>query len=132
MELHFQRLLAIALGGAAGAVCRYAVALACVYMFGPRFPIGILLVNVTGCFLIGLVMHDSLLTADRIGEMIHPALTVGFLGALTTFSTFGYDTLRLWELGRPGAAVANVIANCGLGLAACWLGKVSGEGLWNG
>lgn len=131
MELHFQRLLAIALGGAAGAVCRYGVALACVRLLGPRFPTGVLLVNVAGCYLLGVVMHDVLVANHRIGTVLHSALTVGFLGAMTTFSTFGYDTLRLWELGRPAAAAANVVANCGLGLAACWLGKLSGDWLWN-
>lgn len=130
MDQHLPRLLAIAAGGACGAVCRYLVVLASVRGLGDRFPIGVLIANVLGCFLLGLLMHEALAGDKWFGLAGHAALTVGFLGALTTFSTFGYDTLRLLEMGRIAAAALNLLANCGLGLAACWAGSQTGKLLW--
>jgi len=130
LETHLHRLLAIAAGGALGAVCRYAVVLGCVRLLGDRFPYGVLAVNVAGCFGLGLLMHESWVSGDRLGLTAHAAMSVGLLGALTTFSTFGYDTVRLVELGRHGPAVLNVLANVGAGLTACWLGRLLGNSLW--
>ncbi|WP_425395479.1 fluoride efflux transporter CrcB [Aeoliella sp.] len=127
MDTHLIRLLAIAGGGAVGALLRYAVAVLAVHVLGDRFPYGVLIVNVFGCFLIGLLMHEALVEGKWLPVNSHVAVTIGFLGALTTFSTFGYDTLRLIELGRPLAAGANVLANCILGIGACWLGGQVGS-----
>lgn len=115
-------MFAIAGGGAIGALLRYAVAVMSAHLLGDRFPYGVLIANVTGCFLIGLLMHEALVSGKWLPVTSHVAVTIGFLGALTTFSTFGYDTLRLMELGRPLAAGVNVLANCVLGIGACWLG----------
>lgn len=122
MDAHLIRLFAIAGGGAVGALARYAVAVLSVHLFGDRFPYGVLIANFTGCFLIGLLMHEALVAGKWLPVTSHVAVTIGFLGALTTFSTFSYDTLRLMELGRPMAAGINVIANCAMGISACWLG----------
>lgn len=122
-----QRMLAIALGGAVGAVCRYAIVMTCMRYLGDRFPYGVLAANVVGCFLLGLLMHDSWAPGDRLSLAAHAAVTVGFLGALTTFSTFSYDTLRLLEIGRYGFAATNLLASCAFGLAACWLGAIVGN-----
>ena len=129
MEPHISRLFAIALGGAVGAVCRYGVVLASMRQFGERFPIGVLAANVVGCFLLGLLMHESWIESQKLSGATRAALAVGFLGALTTFSTFGYDTLRLIEVGRPGMAMINVVANCILGVAACYFGGLAGNSL---
>ncbi|MCO6042577.1 fluoride efflux transporter CrcB [Aeoliella sp. ICT_H6.2] len=122
MDTHLIRIFAIAGGGAVGALLRYGVAVLAVHTLGDRFPYGVLIANLLGCFLIGLLMHEALVEGKWLPVTSHVAVTIGFLGALTTFSTFSYDTLRLIELGRPLAAATNVLANCVLGIAACWLG----------
>jgi CrcB protein len=127
MDPQLQRVLAIAVGGALGAVCRYAVVLAFV---GKGFPYGVLAANIVGCFLLGIVMHDTWVDGSRISLTAHAALSVGVLGALTTFSTFGYDTLKLMEEGRSDLAAINVIASVVLGLAACGGGRSLGNNLW--
>lgn len=114
------KLAAIALGGGLGAVTRYGVGLACESVWGNRFGHGTLLVNVAGCFVLGLLMHEAWL-AKPVGPW-HAGLTVGLLGGLTTFSTFGYQTVRHLDAGEPLLALANVALNVVLGLAAAGLG----------
>lgn len=111
-----------------GAVCRYGMVLATMRALGDRFPYGVLLANVLGCFLIGLFMHESLLVQRWLPPATHAAITIGLLGALTTFSSFGYDTLRLYHWSPPLAAL-NVVANCVLGLGGCALGQWVGDHL---
>ena len=130
MDLHVNRLLAIALGGAAGAVCRYAIVMASVRAWGDWFPLGVLIANVLGCYLLGMLMHDALIHGKWLTASGHAAITIGLLGALTTFSTFGYDTLRLYESDRQFLAAINVLANCVLGIGACRVGQLTGEALW--
>lgn len=131
LDQHFTRLIAIGLGGAVGAVSRYGIVVACVRLMGDRFPVGVLVANVTGCFLLGLLMHEALIADRWLGSAAHVAITVGFLGALTTFSTFGYDTIRLIEKQHHTLAMLNVFSNCALGLVACWLGLVAGKTWWS-
>ncbi len=130
MDAHLTRLVAIALGGAAGACCRYAIVIASIRAWGDWFPFGVLIANVVGCFLLGVLMHDAVATGKWLTASGHAAITVGVLGALTTFSTFGYDTLRMLEASRPAAAAINVVANGVVGIAACWIGTRLGELLW--
>ena len=82
------RILFIAIAGALGALSRYGISSFVSDQLGEKFALGTLAVNVIGCFLIGFVMHIALST-DIISEEMRMAITVGFLGALTTFSTFG-------------------------------------------
>jgi CrcB protein len=107
--------------GGAGAISRHLVTLLAVHWFGKGFPVGTLVVNVVGCFALGLLFHvaqtTSLLSDDWLS-----ALSVGFLGGLTTFSTFGYETYARLENSLWGAAAANVLLNLVLGLLAVWLG----------
>lgn len=92
------------------------------------FPWGTLVVNISGCFLIGLL--TTVLT-ERI--LPHPALriaiTVGFIGAYTTFSTFSYETLRQIQDGAVGLAVVNVLASVVIGISAAWLGFMMGRAI---
>ena len=92
------------------------------------FPWGTFIVNVSGCFLLGFLI--TLLT-ERV--LPHPnirmALTVGFVGAYTTFSTFAYETLRLAEDGAVRLALTNVLASVALGILAAWHGTVAGRTL---
>lgn len=126
-------ILFVAIGGSAGALARYGIGIAAARLLGRGFPWGTLAVNVVGCFVMGLVMEVLLDLEAHTSEAITPAIklqmalwrqgvAIGFLGALTTFSTFGYDTLRELEGGKPLLALANVAANVLLSLAAVWAG----------
>lgn len=130
MDLHLLRITAIALGGAIGAVFRYAVVLAAVRAFGNWFPFGVLTANLVGCFLLGLLMHGALVEQRWLHASAHAGLTLGLLGALTTFSTFGFDTLKLIEANRPIAAALNVAINCIGGVALCRVGQLVGDTIW--
>jgi fluoride exporter len=101
----------IALAGAAGALSRYGISTAMSKAFsGSDFPFGTLTVNVIGCFLIGIVMHIGLNT-DIIPPDWRTAVTMGFLGALTTFSSFSYETIQLIENSKYSLVAANITAN---------------------
>tara|TARA_R110001592_G_scaffold116059_1_gene316952 strand:+ start:91604 stop:91975 length:372 start_codon:yes stop_codon:yes gene_type:complete len=108
--------LAVALGGALGAVGRFAVNAAVFPMFGGRLPMGTLVVNVLGSILMGffyvLIIERGVLPAE-----LRNLLMVGFLGAFTTFSTFSLDTLALWQNGHLALAAAYVALNVVLCLA---------------
>ena len=116
-------LLAVAIGGAIGACTRYLVSVWAAGRFGSEFPMGTLIVNIVGCFIIGVFMT---LTTERL--MVSPywrlVFAVGFLGGLTTFSSFGYETLRLVEETDLLQAFWNIALNLGVGLGATWLGIV--------
>jgi len=123
----------VAVGGSAGALARYGVGLAAGKLWGKGFPWGTLLVNVGGCFVMGIVIELLLDLEAHSPEVVTPALNlkmafwrqgvaIGFLGALTTFSTFGADTLRELEGGRPLISLTNIVTNLAMSLAAVWLG----------
>ncbi|MBP2639575.1 MAG: CrcB-like protein [Firmicutes bacterium] len=118
------KILAVAIGGSIGAVTRYLVSTWAAGRFGPSFPYGTLIVNVIGCFIIGAFMT---LATERL--LISPywrlLVTVGFVGGLTTFSSFSYETFKLLEDAEVAAAISNVAANCVLGFFATWLGMLT-------
>jgi len=113
----------IGIGGFLGAVCRYIVALWIGQRWGRTFPLGTFVVNISGSFLIGLLM--SLFTEKF---MVSPQgrlfLVVGFLGAYTTFSTFEYETGNLLKDGEWSIALANVILSVIAGFVALKLGEL--------
>jgi len=112
-----KQLLLVALLGGIGAVTRFLLSAWTLRSFGDAFPLGTLIVNVVGCGLIGVLFQlDASLRI--VSEEWRVALAAGFLGGLTTFSTFGLETVRLIELGRQAVAAANVIANLALGLVS--------------
>jgi len=116
----------VALFGAVGAVCRHGANLLAFRLFGPLFPLGTLAVNVVGCFLLGMLAHFG----HRLDPIYRTALSAGFLGSLTTFSTFSYETVRFLEEGRFGLAGLNLAANLGMGLAAAWFGLELARSIW--
>jgi len=117
------KLLAVAAGGAVGACTRYLVSLWAAERYGSDFPYGTLLVNVTGCFIIGVFLT---LTTERM--IVNPywrlVVAAGFLGGLTTFSSFGYETLRLADSANFLPAFSNVALNLCVGLLATWAGII--------
>lgn len=106
----------VAAGGALGALCRYMTGLFTVSVFGPSFPVGTLIVNVVGCFVIGSVYATQ--PSGLLGDFV----LQGFCGALTTFSTFSLDNFRLFQQGYAARAALNVLLNLVLGLGAAALG----------
>ena len=112
-------------GGSLGALCRYAVTLLCVRLFGTRFPWGTLAVNLAGCFLIGLsaalALHGGFMTPT-----VRVFFVTGFLGALTTFSTFAMETVHFARSESGLIALANVlvhnVAGIALTFAGVWIG----------
>ncbi|HVJ87110.1 MAG TPA: fluoride efflux transporter CrcB [Caulifigura sp.] len=111
------RLLVIAAGGALGALARYAVS----EWFVRRLPAGTLLVNVVGCFLIGLAMGLSI-EHRWMSPNVRLFFVTGFLGALTTFSTFGWQTFSLAEKKDFTLALANIGLNVVGSLVAVAIG----------
>jgi CrcB protein len=112
----------VLLGGAIGSLARYLAGTALMSRYSGRFPLGTVIVNVTGCFLIGAVM--TALTQ----KMAHPNwrlfLVVGFLGGYTTFSSFAWETYISVRDGSPLVGLFNVITSVFLGYLAVWLGVI--------
>lgn len=121
--------VAIAIAGAAGALCRWSLT-AAVQKFVPGvFPWGTLVVNVIGCFVLGFAATHFAVREDW-SLALRTALISGFLGAFTTFSTFSFDTVELLRTGHAVKAVGNVALSVGIGLAAAALGiRVASRGL---
>lgn len=117
--------MAIAIGGAAGALARWFLGGFVYAVLGTAFPWGTLLVNIVGCLGLGLIaaFTESAVSGDLLGS----ALGIGFLGAFTTFSTFSLESLRLMQDGEPARAAAYVLASVGLGLTAVWVGLEAGR-----
>lgn len=117
------RFLAVAVGGALGAMSRYGVALLVAIFWKRDFPLATLLINVSGSFVLGFfstfaVQKTSL---DPIWRLL---VATGFVGAYTTFSTFEYETQRLAESGALWWGALNVIASVAAGFAAVQLGVI--------
>ena len=120
--------LYIAIGGALGAVSRYGVTLGAARLGATGFPYATLTVNVVGSFLIGLFVA-WLGGRTEINPALRPIIQVGFLGALTTFSTFSLDALILLEQGRLTQAGLYIAASVLVCLAACFIGLLAGRSL---
>jgi CrcB protein len=113
-------------GGGVGSLARYLVGTAIMTRFATRFPLGTLFVNVTGSFLIGLLM--TLLTERfRPHPNLRLVLVVGFLGGYTTFSTFEWETYATVREGGFWLGLANIVGSVALGYAAVWLGALVGR-----
>ncbi|HXT32661.1 MAG TPA: CrcB family protein [Vicinamibacterales bacterium] len=100
-----ERFLWICLAGAAGTGSRYLIALWAAQRLGSAFPYGTLIVNLAGCFAIAAVMHAALTLGWS--PNLRAAITIGFLGGLTTYSSFNYETTKLIEEGALATAALN-------------------------
>ncbi len=119
-------LLAIAVGGALGALLRYWVSSGVYSILGRDFPYGTLTVNAVGSLLMGLL---TILMLERmsVGPEMRGALLIGLLGAFTTFSTFSMETLFLFEQGEVFKAVLNVLLSVVVCISAAWFGLKIGR-----
>lgn len=123
-----QTAIFIAVFGAIGCLARYLLSGWVYQQLGRVFPYGTMAVNILGAFLIGLIMELAL-RSTMISANLRTGLTVGFLGGLTTFSTFSYETFRLLEDGELIVATTNVLVSVVFCLAFTWLGIVAARTL---
>lgn len=114
------KLLLITLGGGFGSLLRYLAGGWIQRAAGATFPLGTLIVNVTGCFAIGFL--NAYFAPRVIREEYRVAILVGILGGYTTFSTFGYETFMSLNDHQFPRAALNVVLSVGLGLPAVWIG----------
>jgi len=119
----------IGLAGALGAMSRYGVGILAERVMGPHFAFGTLAVNVLGCLALGFLLELERGTS-LVSHPLRLLLAVGFLGAFTTFSTFGYETLRYFQSGASHLALVNISANLVLGLGAIWLGFLGARSIY--
>jgi len=116
-----RQLLAVAAGGAIGASLRWLLAGAIQRASGSAFPWGTFAVNAIGSFALGF-LFVYLIERSTYGEIMRLLLTVGLLGAFTTFSTYSLESIRLLEQGALGLAAANVLGQVVLCLLLTWVG----------
>lgn len=112
--------LVVAIGGGLGAILRFSLGKWIGNRLGTSFPYGTFVINIVGSFLLGFTLF--------MGETIHLFFKVGFLGAFTTFSTFGYEAFTLMEKGQYGRMIFYIIGSVLLGLVGAYLGM--GVYLW--
>ncbi|MFG2814370.1 fluoride efflux transporter CrcB [Streptomyces sp. NPDC048410] len=120
--------LLVIIGGAAGAPLRYLTDRAVQKRHDAVFPWGTFTVNVLGCFILGLL--TGAVVAGAASSHVQLLIGTGLCGALTTYSTFSYETLRLTEDGARFLAAANVVASVVAGLGAAFVGTAFAEAIW--
>ncbi|MBL1276240.1 MAG: fluoride efflux transporter CrcB [Ectothiorhodospiraceae bacterium] len=120
------QVLAIAAGGAFGALLRFWVSNGIYSVLGRSFPYGTLVVNVLGSLLMGF-LYVMLVDKLSLGPQWRAALLIGLLGAFTTFSTFSLETVNLVEEGEVVKALLNVLLSVVLCLLATWMGVLAGR-----
>lgn len=115
------KVIVVGIGGGIGAVARYLVSTWAAERFGSDFPYGTLIVNVVGCFIIGafMVVVTERFIASPYWRLL---VAVGFVGGLTTFSSFGFETIKLVESAQLQWAAYNILTNFIFGFFATWLG----------
>lgn len=114
------QLLWIVIAGGLGSGSRYLIGTWAVERIGAGFPYGTILVNLIGCLAIGFAMQAASVSAWS--PELRAAVTAGFLGGFTTYSSFNQETISLFANGAPGAAAANLAITVAGGLAAGWVG----------
>jgi CrcB protein len=118
----------VAIGAGVGGVSRYLLASFIQERAGPGFPMGTLIINITGSLLLGFIARYAL-TSGAVSPEMRALLTTGFCGGYTTFSTFSYETVLLMEDGEYGRAGLYIGLSLGLSLLAMFLGFVAASRL---
>lgn len=114
-------ILYIALGGAIGSVLRYLTSILVAKYWSNQFPLATLLTNVVGCFLIGFLI--GILEKNNLANsQLKWLLVTGFCGGFTTFSTFGYENISLFQSNNAAMAFGYIALSVLLGIFAVWLG----------
>ena len=117
--------IAVGVGGFAGAITRYAIGVYIGSRYGVGFPYGTFVINVSGSFLVGLIL--TLLARTTASPYWRYLLPIGFIGAYTTFSTFEYETLQAIQDGQLVTGLLNVTLSLIVGFGAVWLGSALGR-----
>jgi len=120
------QLLSIAIGGAAGALCRYGMSNGIYAILGRGFPYGTLAVNLVGSVIMGTV-YVMMTERMDISPEWRAGITIGLLGAFTTFSAFSIETLNLLEAGESLKAGLSILLSVSLCISGCWLGMILGR-----
>ena len=115
------RLFLIGLAGFAGTLCRYGLTEVVERRIGPQFPLGTVLVNISGCLIAGFLFYP-LNEKAFASDIVRTAVMIGFLGGFTTFSSFGVQTFTLARDGEIMLALLNFLLSNVVGLAFVWLG----------
>jgi CrcB protein len=119
-----ETVLFIAGFGALGCLARYFLSGWVYSLLGRGFPYGTFAVNIFGAFFIGLILEFSM-RSTMISQNLRIGLAIGFLGGLTTFSTFSFETFKLLEDGQFAVALANVLLSVTVCLLFTWLGIIA-------
>lgn len=124
-----QAIFFVGIGGALGAISRYLISQVSIKIWGDTFPIGTLIVNVLGCFLIGFFM-TSLFNSGKQSSLM-PFLIPGLMGGFTTFSAFSYETINFFANGAYLKGVLNISLSLILCFASVALGMFIGKFIVN-
>lgn len=119
----------VMLGGALGAVSRFIIGTLVAKIYSAVFPLGTFVINVTGSFLIGILMM-LFLNRPAISANWRLFLVTGILGGYTTFSTFEWETLTAMRAGAGAEAFLNVFLSVGLGFGGVWMGAALANRFW--
>lgn len=111
----------VGIAGGLGAVSRYLISLWIKSWSKTAFPLPTFIINISGCLLMGLIMTLAL-ERSTLSPQWRLALTTGFLGGYTTFSTYSYETVNLFNQGKTSMAIIYALLSIVLGLAGAWLG----------
>ncbi len=117
------QIIFVGIGGFFGAISRYMIDRFIIAVHGGSFPLGILLINVSGSFMLGF-FYAATIDRFNVSSDLKLVVTIGFLGAYTTFATLSHDTVRLLENGAVGHAFLNMSASLIGGLLAIYLGMM--------
>ncbi|WP_093120312.1 fluoride efflux transporter CrcB [Salinihabitans flavidus] len=119
-------LISVAFGGTLGACLRYLAGIGIMRFFGPGFPVGMIVVNIVGSFLMGVFV---VVAAQRNLTHLSPLVMTGLLGGFTTFSAFSLETVTLFQRGQIGGAATYVVISVFGSLAAILIGMWAARGV---
>ena len=120
--------LAVGVGGFVGSIARFWLAVYVGQRMGTRFPYGTFLINISGSFLIGLVM-TILTERTHLSPTYRYLIPIGFIGGYTTFSTFEYETLRAIQDGQFTIGLLNIVLSVVFGFVMVWTGAIVGKAI---